>query len=101
MHDAPLAGMFSFFPCVPAAEPAAGFARPEICLPGVVSPKLRQGLKIGPPVTMDGAAALWRSVVEQVRAQSLWRGVRGVANRRIMNDSLLPMGMKLLKEMAK
>jgi hypothetical protein len=85
-HGNPCHGMYSFFPCLPAAE-SSGFGRPAIRLPGVISDSLRQGLKAGKAVTLDRAMELWLSVVKQVREQKLRLGVfaelpsRGEADR--------------------
>jgi hypothetical protein len=74
-HRTPCHGMFSFFPCRPASESPAGFARPNIGLPDVITQSHRQGLKISPPLTADEANALWNRIAKQVREQSLRLGV--------------------------
>ncbi|MCY2987436.1 MAG: hypothetical protein NTY19_06165 [Planctomycetota bacterium] len=76
MHDNRCHGMFSFFPCLPTSEFPAGFARPNICLPELISQGLPMGLKISHPLTADQANALWNRVAKQVREhQSLRLGV--------------------------
>ena len=74
-HDHPLAGMFSFFPCLPAGRSPHGFERPTIALPGVVNPRLRQGKRLNPQQCLENVRPLWQTVVDQVRAQSLALGV--------------------------
>lgn len=70
----PFAGMFSFFPCLPADE-SAGFPRPSIRLPGVVNPRHSQGIKMISPISPSRASELWRSVAVQVVGQGLCLGV--------------------------
>jgi hypothetical protein len=82
-HANPLAGMFSFFPCI-AAGTDRGFARPEIKLSSVLTeayfnPKLRQGMKgqkrDGCALTLESASVLWAEVRDQVRASGCDLGV--------------------------
>jgi hypothetical protein len=74
MHSNPCQGMFSFFPCLPAAK-SEGFGRPEITLSGAISDTLRQGLKISDPLAFVDAVKLWQAIVKQVCDQSLRLGV--------------------------
>jgi hypothetical protein len=70
---APLNGMFSFFPAIPWAPGTAGFARPSIRLPELISDGLTQNRKCT-QVSEAGASVVWREVVRQVEEQ-LWLGV--------------------------
>lgn len=74
-YDAPIEGMFSFFPCLPTREAPMGFARPEIALPEVVTPNLYQGKRLNPQPDIETVRELWHRVVEQVRNQNLSLGV--------------------------
>jgi hypothetical protein len=72
----PVDGMFSFAPCQPADAVDYRFARPEVRLPGNITPNLTQGKKI---TKLDGVEAvrdLWGRVVQQVEDQGLELGVR-------------------------
>lgn len=42
----PGAGMFSFFPCLPTGDDPSGFARPQIIIPGVITPNQTQNKKM-------------------------------------------------------
>lgn len=68
----PVEGMFSFVPCV-AAESTKDprFPRPELRLPGSITPHLRQGKKITRLARLQDAATLWRRTVEQLSHQDL------------------------------
>ena len=68
----PVAGMFSFFPCLPADE-SKGFARPAISLSGIVDGRLMRGIK-RTTVSIGRACELWRSVTKQVLDQGLCLG---------------------------
>ena len=78
-YDAPADGMFSFFPCLPAAQNTP-FARPHLELPSAYFTKtLAQGAK-GHALWTESLAestlkALWESTVEQVQEQGLLLGV--------------------------
>ena len=65
-HDCPFEGMFSFVPCLPAGSASAGFPRPTIELPGVVSPDLGRKYKVNCRCNMSGVVNLWENVVGQV-----------------------------------
>ncbi len=74
--DNPVDGTFSFFPCLPEAEASRGFARPTIQIDRRITATLKQGKKL---TLLDSGAvanAVWREVVDQVRAQGLRLGVR-------------------------
>ena len=78
-HDAPIDGMFSFFPCLPA-EKRACFARPQIELPPeYFTPGLAQGVKgcavRASPLAKSTVKQLWHTVAEQVLSQGLLLGV--------------------------
>ena len=78
-YDKPIEGIFSFFPCVPAAGNTL-FARPHIELPSeYFTPKLAQGVK-GCAVHARSLAKstvkmLWDSIISQVMSQGLKIGV--------------------------
>ena len=72
--DAPVEGMFSFFPCLQAEE-SVGFARPVICLPGVITNNLSQGFRAGPKIDVDTSHHLWSEVVRQVLDHRLAIGI--------------------------
>ena len=74
-YENPLNGMFSFFPCTTLAENRNGFARPEIRLPGLVTPTLTQGKRLNRGITAADVKASWAEVVHQVQAQGLSLGV--------------------------
>lgn len=75
-HDRPVGGMFSFFPCLPYDGGGSGFARPEIRLPGYVTPAQTQSYRREPVGAVAIAAEAWGSVVDQVLAAGLRLGVR-------------------------
>jgi hypothetical protein len=72
--DAPLNGMFSFFPAIPWAPGTAGFARPPIRIPDVISDGLTQNRKCT-SATVARTADVWREVVRQVE-EHVWLGVQ-------------------------
>lgn len=74
-QGAPIDGMFSFFPCLPAREAPKGFPRPEIVLPEVVTPNLYQSKRLNPQPDLASVRRLWTVVVEQVREQGLALGI--------------------------
>jgi hypothetical protein len=74
-YESPLNGMFSFFPCTTSASDPNGFARPEIRLPGLVTPTLTQGKRLNRGVTAPEVQASWAEVARQVQAQGLSLGV--------------------------
>jgi hypothetical protein len=68
----PVRGMFSFVPCIPAeGDLDARFARPEIRLPDVITPHLRQGKKITKLHRPEEAISLWTEVRAQVERADL------------------------------
>jgi hypothetical protein len=68
----PVQGMFSFVPCVPVeGDLDARFARPEIRLPEVITPHLRQGKKITRLQRSKEAFSLWTEVRAQVERTDL------------------------------
>jgi hypothetical protein len=71
-REAPLNGMFSFFPAEPWTSQVRGFPRPRITDETVSNGK-SQGYKLT-EVSMDGAAAAWARVCDQVLAADLWLG---------------------------
>jgi hypothetical protein len=70
--QAPVNGMFSFFPARPAGEHARGFARPRI-RHAHVSDRKPQGFKLT-PVTLEEATVFWRAIRDQVINADLWLG---------------------------
>jgi hypothetical protein len=62
--DEALAGMFSFVPCLPAAE--GGFERPAIRLPGYVNPRNWRQATCSDPMELDAVVEVWGDVVRQV-----------------------------------
>lgn len=73
--DDPLAGMFSFVPCLPAATATNGFPRPAISLDGYITQSLPMGFKASADVPSDMIEAAWISVVDQVLDAGLYLGV--------------------------
>jgi len=72
--DAPLAGMFSFFPCLPASDAPRGFARPEIDLAEIVTPTMTQGKRLNPQADLASVRSLWDRVVSIVENEGLALG---------------------------
>lgn len=77
--QAPVAGMFSFFPCLPFEEPPRGFPRPVVRLDRVISPRNWRAAKMTRLDSLDDAFRIWRQVVNQVLDQDLALGVRALA----------------------
>lgn len=75
---APVQGMFSFVPCLPAEVAPRGFARPTIRIPGVITDTHCQGVKLNPQAGLSAVKSLWDEVVDQVTNQGLLLGI-GVA----------------------
>jgi hypothetical protein len=75
MFDAPHEGIFSFFPCLPAAEAPHGFARPEIDLAEVVTPTMTQNKRLNPQPDLMHVRELWEKVASSVEEQGLRLGV--------------------------
>jgi hypothetical protein len=74
--DRPCEGMFSFFPCRPAADgQAQGFARPTLRRAGIVTDNLTQGQRLNPQPDVAAVRALWKDVARQVLDQGLHLGV--------------------------
>jgi hypothetical protein len=71
---APVDGMFSFVPCRPYVHNGYGFRRPEIELPGLITPQLQQGKKIARNVTLAETGKLWKQIARQVEDQGLLLG---------------------------
>jgi len=71
----PIHGMYSFFPCQPYKADGGGFARPEIGIPGFITPHLTQGAKIARDLDMNKLRELWETVAGQVQRQGLMLGV--------------------------
>lgn len=72
--DDPVAGMFSFFPCQPYDEDGHGFARPEVRIPGYITPHLTQGRKMARDLSLAETRELWEEVRRQVEVQGLSLG---------------------------
>ncbi|MFI5010136.1 MAG: hypothetical protein ACHQDY_07665 [Solirubrobacterales bacterium] len=73
--ERPVGRTFSFFPCLPHDVGGRGFARPEIRIPGYVTPNLTQNKKISSDLTLATLEELWQEVVRQVQEQRLALGV--------------------------
>jgi hypothetical protein len=73
--ERPIGPMFSFFPCQPYDARACGFARPEIHIPGYMTPHLTQGKKITRDLALAQLSELWEEVVRQIVEQGLALGV--------------------------
>jgi hypothetical protein len=67
-------GMFSFFPCKAYEANGRGFARPEVHIPGLITPHLTQGKKIARDLSLTELGDLWEQVVRQVEEQGLSLG---------------------------
>ena len=72
----PVAGMFSYFPCVTGDGIGRGFARPAICLPEVITPTMTQNKRLNPRQCVDEIIPLWDEVVRQVTARGLALGIQ-------------------------
>ena len=71
----PYHGMYSFFPCRPAAACPAGFARPRIINPQVITGTHTQGRRLNKQGSLDEVQRLWEDVLNQVIHQNLDIGV--------------------------
>jgi hypothetical protein len=89
--EQPVNGMFSFFPCRPLDADPDGFARPEIRLPGYVTPTQTQSFRRTLLAGGAEAEGLWRKVVAQVLKQDLVLGVRADMPKR-KNAKTAPAG---------
>lgn len=74
--EAPVDGMFSFVPCLPAIEAAHGFERPTIRLDNVINPKLKMSSKATRGIDDSQMRSLWSQVVDQVVDAGLSLGTR-------------------------
>ena len=86
-HDSPVEGMFSFFPCMPAASSPKGFPRPAIVNPTIITEGLLQGKRTNRQLglSIDEVRKLWIDVCTQVESQKLWLGTH--ADRPERRDS--------------
>jgi hypothetical protein len=73
--EAPVEGMFSFFPCLPSEDHPRGFARPMIRIPGVISDTQSQGFKKNEQASLTAVRNLWEQVRRQVTDQGLKLGI--------------------------
>lgn len=71
----PLHGMYSFFPCRPAACCPDGFPRPTIQTPQFITDTLAQGRRLNPQNSIDDVSRQWQDVRDQVMRQQLDIGV--------------------------
>jgi len=63
----PVAGMFSFVPCLPHDGDGPRFARPAIGLPGIINPKSRQSTSGSTrPRDVEDVVRAWDAVLSQV-----------------------------------
>jgi hypothetical protein len=81
--DEPVAGMFSFFPCLTGDGIAQGFARPAISISDVITPTMTQNKRLNPRQTIDEITPLWQQVVHQVTDQGLALGIHADLPRNI------------------
>jgi len=80
--DKPVDGMFSFFPCMPAAESPSGFARPAITILGATTNGLLQGKKLNAGTSRQMVIEYWNDMRKQVESQGLWLGLHADAPKR-------------------
>lgn len=73
--------MFSFFPCVPAADGSSGFQRPVIEIPDVITGTCKQGKRLNEQASMASVTRLWFEVMKQVEAQCLRLGTHAAMPR--------------------
>lgn len=97
--DDPVAGMFSFFPCLMGNGVAQGFARPAIRIPDVITPAMTQNKRLNPRQSIDENTPLWNEVVRQVTDQGLALGIQANLPKNInpphrteLIDAVLPSG---------
>jgi hypothetical protein len=74
-YDNPVAGMFSFTPCIEVDESSNGFRRPPVELQGVINAGSLQQPRMNPQASPAEAAGLWSAVRQQVLSQDLLLGV--------------------------
>jgi hypothetical protein len=80
-YETPVAGMFSFFPCLPFDQSTKGFRRPIIKIPDTVNGKAvidgaqNTGKRYTQFSELDTIKLLWDRVVQQVTEQSLYLGI--------------------------
>jgi hypothetical protein len=68
-------GMFSFVPCMPAAQAQrSGFPRPTLRLDGLITPGLMMGAKATRNLSREQMRSIWSRLVEQVLEQGLKLG---------------------------
>src|SRR5438132_3921456 len=67
-------GMFSFFPCLPWARASAGFRRPRILIPGLITQTKTQGYKLTSVPEIGGMKRFWDRIVGQVTVAGLALG---------------------------
>ena len=98
--EAPVAGMFSFFPCLTGDAIAQGFARPAISIPDVITPTMTQNKRLNPRPTINEITPLWNEVVRQVTDQGLALGIHADLPKNINSprhtetlDAVLPSSM--------
>lgn len=75
-YDSPINGMFSFFPASTRARHPAGFARPEIRIPGLITAHLTQGQRLNPQNSLEAVKEVWADVVQQVLGAGMTLGIR-------------------------
>jgi hypothetical protein len=67
-------GMFSFFPCLPRDHASAGFPRPRILIPDLITPNKTQGYKLTSVPDIAAMRRFWDCVVTQVTSAGLALG---------------------------
>ncbi|MDQ6604683.1 MAG: hypothetical protein M3176_04795 [Chloroflexota bacterium] len=89
-YDHRVAGMFSFFPCLPNGHDKCGFARPVIEMQGQITNNLTQGKKMTVQPDLASMQACWYEVVRQVTDKKLMLGVSAdLPEQRIESDTSL------------
>lgn len=73
--DDPIEGMYSFFPCRAHDPNGAGFERPEISIPTVITDALPMGSSTTRVASLAEVARVWTDIVAQVRRHGLMLGV--------------------------
>jgi hypothetical protein len=74
--EAPVDGMFSFVPCLPVDGQPAGFPRPELENPEVISPRLAMSVRLNRELKPARIPELWQWVAERVVEDGLALGTR-------------------------
>lgn len=76
--DEPVAGMFSFFPCIPSEEDRSGFARPAVKANKMINPKNWRAAKLTSIEDLETGREVWTDLAEQVLGNDLLLGTHAV-----------------------